>query len=168
MYWSCACNRSSSAVCFSVLDFQSLHCSWWKGRKTTQPSFAGSHDGISNSLFHFLSLSSGHMSMCVWCCHILSVLNDSHAVRELMSAMLIMLWTCRGLCTVFEGKKVSNSADYFCLSLIKKGDGLTNCVRLCSLIVHWIILFFYQQWSRLSFNENLKRPVYSRWVGQRV
>lgn len=38
MRWSCACIPSSSAVCFSVLEFQSLYSTLWKRRKNGRTS----------------------------------------------------------------------------------------------------------------------------------
>lgn len=71
MYWSCACNLSSSAVRFSVLDSQSLYCTLWKGRENSATLLGWlTRLNQQSSLFHFLSPSLGHMSVCVVLSHI--------------------------------------------------------------------------------------------------
>lgn len=100
------------------------------------------------SRFHFLSLSLGHMSVCVTVLSHIAVFS-AFTRRQGVNfwEFFIVLWTCR--------EHFVSSTHLLCPGFIRQIDGLPNCVKLHSLIVHWIILFFHQQCSSLSFNEKL-------------
>lgn len=137
MYWSYACNRSSSAVRFSVLDSQSLRLFLEKKAGKKQRSLPALLPSTESAiLLHFLSLSLDHMSP--WVCHCHVLLQRwmlSLQFRELESPKQFV-FNCEE-CFI-------NSAHQWCLIFIRLRDD----DRLCCIL--WPYTWQFLLWGETS------------------